>query len=61
MRYSINAVVAVPEVRVTPAASHLSGAGEIEAARVGRAVRINQKSLTACMRRSVEDSAVAAE
>jgi excisionase family DNA binding protein len=39
----------------------LVGAGEIEVARVGRAVRINRKSLTAYMKRSAGDRAVAAE
>lgn len=39
----------------------LAGAGEIEAARVGRAVRINRESLTAYMKRSTEGGAVAAE
>jgi len=32
----------------------LVSAGEVEAARVGRAVRINRESLSAYMRRSVE-------
>jgi len=32
----------------------LINAGEVEAARVGRAVRINRKSLNACMKRSTE-------
>lgn len=32
----------------------LVSAGEVEAARVGRAVRINRESLTAYMRRSAE-------
>jgi excisionase family DNA binding protein len=32
----------------------LIGAGEVEAARVGRAVRINRESLNAYMRRSAE-------
>jgi len=39
----------------------LAGAGEIEVARVGRAVRINRESLTAYMKRSTEGGAVAAE
>ena len=34
----------------------LIGAGEVEAARVGRAVRINRESLDAYMRRSAEIS-----
>ena len=38
----------------------LIGAGEVEAARVGRAVRINRDSLNAYMRRSTEGSAVGA-
>ncbi len=38
----------------------LVGAGEIEAARVGRAVRINRESLAAYMKRSAVDGAVAA-
>jgi excisionase family DNA binding protein len=33
---------------------NLIGAGEVEAARVGRAVRINRVSLNAYMRRSAE-------
>ena len=32
----------------------LIGAGEVEAAHIGRAVRINRESLNAYMRRSVE-------
>jgi excisionase family DNA binding protein len=36
----------------------LVSAGEVEAARVGRAVRINRKSLTSYMKRSVERSNV---
>jgi excisionase family DNA binding protein len=32
----------------------LVSAGEVEAARIGRAVRINRESLSAYMRRSVE-------
>jgi excisionase family DNA binding protein len=39
----------------------LAGAGEIEVARVGRAVRINRESLTAYMKRLAEGDAVAAE
>jgi len=39
----------------------LAGAGEIEVARVGRAVRINRESLTAYMKRSAGDGAVAPE
>jgi excisionase family DNA binding protein len=39
----------------------LAGAGELEVARVGRAVRINRESLTAYMKRSAGDGAVAAE
>ena len=39
----------------------LAGAGEIEVARVGRAVRINRESLTAYMKRSAGGGAVAAE
>jgi excisionase family DNA binding protein len=39
----------------------LAGAGEIEVARVGRAVRINRESLTAYMKRSAEGTVVAAE
>jgi excisionase family DNA binding protein len=39
----------------------LAGAGEIEVARVGRAVRINRKSLTAYMKRSAQSGASAAE
>lgn len=39
----------------------LVGAGEIEVARVGRAVRINRQSLTAYMKRSAEGGAVASE
>jgi excisionase family DNA binding protein len=39
----------------------LAGTGEIEMARVGRAVRINRKSLTSYMKRSAEGDAVAAE
>jgi excisionase family DNA binding protein len=39
----------------------LAGAGGIEVVRVGRAVRINRKSLTAYMKRSAGDGAVAAE
>ena len=39
----------------------LAGAGEIEVARVGRAVRINRKSLTAYMKRSAGDGAVGSE
>ncbi len=39
----------------------LAGAGEIEVARVGRARRISRESLTAYMKRSVGDGAVAAE
>ena len=35
----------------------LVGAGEIQAARVGRAVRINRASLDACLRRSSAPSA----
>jgi excisionase family DNA binding protein len=38
----------------------LIGASEIEAARVGRAVRINRESLNAYMRRSAEGSVVGA-
>ena len=34
----------------------LVGAGEVEAARVGRAVRINRESLEAYMKRSAQDS-----
>jgi excisionase family DNA binding protein len=37
----------------------LVGAGEIEVARVGRAVRINRQSLTAYMKRSAEGDVVA--
>jgi len=37
----------------------LAGAGEIEVARVGRAVRINRESLTAYMKRSAGGDAVA--
>ena len=36
---------------------NLVGAGEIQAARVGRAVRINRASLDACLRRSSAPSA----
>jgi excisionase family DNA binding protein len=39
----------------------LAGAGELEVARVGRAVRINRESLTAYMKRSAEGGAGAAE
>jgi excisionase family DNA binding protein len=39
----------------------LAGAGEIEVARVGRAVRINRDSLTAYMKRSAEGGTLAAE
>jgi excisionase family DNA binding protein len=39
----------------------LAGAGEMEVARVGRAVRINRKSLTAYMKRSAGDGAGAAD
>ncbi len=39
----------------------LAGAGEVEVARVGRAVRINRKSLTAYMKRSAGGGAGAAE
>ena len=39
----------------------LVGTGEIEVARVGRAVRINRKSLTAYMKRSAGGDAVATE
>ena len=39
----------------------LAGAGEIEVARVGRAVRINRQSLTAYMKRSARGDAFAAE
>ena len=35
----------------------LVGAGEIQAARIGRAVRINRVSLDACLRRSSAPSA----
>ena len=35
----------------------LVGAGEIQAARIGRAVRINRASLDACLRRSSAPSA----
>lgn len=38
----------------------LAGAGEIEVARVGRAVRINRQSLTAYMKRSAQGGVVAA-
>jgi excisionase family DNA binding protein len=38
----------------------LAGAGEIEVARVGRAVRINRQSLTGYMKRSAEGGDVAA-
>lgn len=38
----------------------LAGAGEIQVARVGRAVRINRQSLTAYMKRSAEGGDVAA-
>ena len=34
----------------------LISAGDVEAARVGRAVRINRESLTSYMRRSVDSS-----
>ena len=37
----------------------LAGAGEIEAARVGRAVRINRQSLSAYMKRSAQGDVVA--
>ena len=36
----------------------LVSAGEVEAARVGRAVRINRESLTSYMKRSAESSNV---
>ena len=36
----------------------LVSAGEVEAARVGRAVRLNRASLNAYMRRSAEGSAI---
>ncbi len=36
----------------------LISAGDVEAARVGRAVRINRESLSAYMRRSTEGSTV---
>lgn len=39
----------------------LVGTGEIEVARVGRAVRINRQSLSAYMKRSAEGGAVAAK
>jgi excisionase family DNA binding protein len=39
----------------------LVSAGEIEVARVGRAVRINRQSLTAYMKRSAEGGFVAAK
>lgn len=39
----------------------LAGAGEIEVARVGRAVRINRKSLTDYMKHSAEGGIVAAK
>jgi excisionase family DNA binding protein len=35
----------------------LVGAGEIQAARIGRAVRLNRASLDACLRRSSAPSA----
>jgi excisionase family DNA binding protein len=35
----------------------LVSAGEVEAARIGRAVRINRESLTAYMRRSAKNAA----
>jgi excisionase family DNA binding protein len=37
----------------------LAGAGEIEVARVGRAVRINRQSLTAYMKRSADGGPIA--
>jgi excisionase family DNA binding protein len=39
----------------------LAGAGELEVARVGRAVRINRESLTAYMKRSAGGGAAAGE
>ena len=39
----------------------LAGAGEIEVARVGKAVRINRESLGAYMKRSAGDDVVAPE
>ena len=39
----------------------LAGAGEIEVARVGRAVRINRESLTAYMKRSAGGDTLAGE